>query len=177
LTESIRLNPQSHNAYNNRALAYKAKGELESALADYEEALRLKPDFALAYTNRGLLFANKGEYERAIADYLAAIQVKPDYANAFNNLAWLWATCPNSEVRQGARAVEYATKACDLSDWNNPNCMETLAAAYAEIGDFAKAIQWQQKALESPDYRKDHGDKGQDLIRLFEAGKPYRTGE
>jgi tetratricopeptide (TPR) repeat protein len=84
-TEAIQLKPDYALAFNNRALARKAKGDLEGAIKDYSEAIRLKPDDGLAFYNRGLARYAKADYEGAIKDYSEAIRLKPDSAFAFNN--------------------------------------------------------------------------------------------
>jgi len=72
-------------AFNNRGAAYKVKGDLDRAFADYTAALRLDPKYALAFSNRGLVYASKGNLDRAIADYEEAIKFDPQNALTFNN--------------------------------------------------------------------------------------------
>jgi len=69
----------------NRALAYRAKGELDRAIADYSEAIRIDPRYADAYYNRAIAFKAKGDLDRAIADYNEAIRLNPRDALAYNN--------------------------------------------------------------------------------------------
>jgi tetratricopeptide (TPR) repeat protein len=59
-------------AYYNRASAYQTKGDLDRAIADYDQAITLKPDYAAAYENRARVFASKGDYTRAVADVTKA---------------------------------------------------------------------------------------------------------
>jgi len=121
--EAIRLDPKDDAAYHNRGLAWSAKGEYDKAIADYDEAIRLDPKYAGAYNNRGDTYRRKGAYDRAIADYDEAIRLKPKYAGAYNGRAWLWATCPDEKYRDGKKAVDSATRACELTDWKDANCL------------------------------------------------------
>jgi len=74
----------------------------------------------------------------------------------------------------GKQAVEYATKACELTEWKSANFIGTLAAAYAEIGDFSKAIKYQKQAMDIPD--TDYPDRQlmERSIELYWHQKPYR---
>ena len=65
-----------------------------------------------------------------------------------NNLAWLLATCPNPDLRDGQRAMQLAQRACELTEWKEHNLLDTLAAAYAQLGEFDRAIDYQTKAIE-----------------------------
>ena len=77
-------------------------------------------------------------------------------------------------VRHGKRAVEVATKLCELSDWKAPNSFDTLAAACAEAGQFADAVKWQKKALEHPEaFQAPELEQVKTRLKLYEAGKPY----
>ena len=87
-------------------------------------------------------------------------------------MGWLRATFPDAKYRDGKQAVEYATKACELADWKNAEWLGTLAAAYAEFGDFDKAVEWQKKALELAGLEEVEGLREQ--LSLYQAGKPYR---
>ena len=72
-------------AFTNRGLAYKRKGHVDEAIADFSEAIRLKPDFVFAFNNRGNAYYYKGQFDRAIADFSEAIRLKPDLSEAFGN--------------------------------------------------------------------------------------------
>ena len=77
--------PKDTNAYVNRALSYRNKGEFDRAIADYSEAIRLDPKNTDAYENRALSYRNKGELDRAIADYNELMRLDPKNAAAYAN--------------------------------------------------------------------------------------------
>ncbi len=80
---------------------------------------------------------------------------------------------PQDEFRHGKKAVEAATTACEMRDWKDPNSIDTLAAAYAEAGEFGKAIDMQEKANDLYSDDEDR-QKGNDRLALYREGKPYR---
>ncbi|MBA7479224.1 Serine/threonine-protein kinase PknD [subsurface metagenome] len=132
-----------------------------------------------AYYERGKSVKHRGGgYGEAISDYEAAVRVDPDYARAFSDLAWLRAACPAAEFRDGAKAIENATKACELTNWKDHRYVGTLAAVYAEVGDFATAVKWQKKAIDL--LTEDKRDKWQasyeSRLKLYQSGKPYHGG-
>lgn len=173
-SEALRVNPQHAGAYNNRGVAWQTKGDNDRAISDYNGAIRINPQYATAYNNRGNAWKAKGDDSKAIQDYTEAIRLNPQYANAYNGLAWRLASSKDARVRDGKRAVELAQKACELSEWKLPILINTLAAAYAEAGNFDEAIRWQEKAMEFPEFMNTHGDKAREQLALYRDRKPYR---
>jgi serine/threonine-protein kinase len=160
-------------AYSNRGLALVNQGDYDKGIADLNEAIRLDAKFVQAYQDRARGWNKKGDYEKAIADFNATIQLDPKNAAAYNSLAWILATCPDGKVRDGKQAVVDATKGCELTNWNDPAYLDTLAAAYAEAGDFAAAVKWQEQAIKLV---KDETSKKAfaDRLALYQQRKPYR---
>jgi tetratricopeptide (TPR) repeat protein len=173
-SEAIRLDPKWSHAYFNRANAYKAQKDYDKAVSDYGEAIRLDPKKTDAYFNRAGVYKTQKEYDKAVGDYGAIIRLDPEDADAHSNLAWLLATCPEAKVRDGKKAVELATKACELTSWKGAYFQATLAAAWAETGNFEEALRWQKKALESRQYQQEEGEQARQRVKLFEDQKAYR---
>jgi tetratricopeptide (TPR) repeat protein len=176
-TEAIRINPDSFHAYGERAIARAGQRDLDGAIDDCNIVIRLTADnpwlVELGYFARSEIWAAAAKYDRAIADCEKMISLNPRQAGAYAMAAWILATCPDPQNRDGKKAVEYATQAVKLSRRaSNPDRPAILAAAYAEAGDFAHAVEWQNKAI-SLALDKDRPDFTPALT-LYESGKPSR---
>ena len=171
--KALEINPRYAAAYVNRGNAYSAKGQYDQAISEFNKALEINPRYAEAYNNRGIGYEEKGQYGQAILDYNKALEINPRYANPYNGLAWLLATAKASYLRDGKKALELSLKACEFSKWKNPTYLDTLAAAYARVGDFGNAIKWQEKVLESPKFAKhEEAQKRLTLYRNHKAWPP-----
>jgi cytochrome c-type biogenesis protein CcmH/NrfG len=133
-----------------------------------------EPTDAEGFVNRADDYVEAGEYDRAIADYKEAMRLAPEEPEAYNSLAWLLATCAEDRVRDGNKAVELATKACELSKGKDADALGTLAAAHAECGHFDEAVRWQKKALEVGSDKDEDREAARQQLKLYKAGKPYR---
>lgn len=159
------------SAYNNQGIFYAKKGQYDQAILYFNMALELNPKDTKAYYNRGHAYADKGQYDLAISDYTEALELNPGEARAYNSLAWLLATAKKPAFRNGKKAVELALKACELSGWKNPGYLDTLAAAYARMGDFENAVKWQEKAFKFPEVSREAD--AQQRLRLYQERKPW----
>ena len=171
--KAIEVDPRSAEAHEARAVYFLSHGKHDKALEDLNEAVRLDPTTASHLRVRARVFFERGEFARALADLDGATRLEPSDAEGQQGRAWILATCPDAKIRNGAQAVASATRACELTGWKVPHTLTTLAAAYSETGNFAAAVEWQQKALDlvadksaqKPEYRR--------LLARYMAKKPY----
>ncbi|MDB6124661.1 MAG: Tetratricopeptide 2 repeat protein [Pedosphaera sp.] len=173
-SEVIRVNPQDASAYQRRGMAYHQKNKYDEAISDSTVAIRLDPKMGLAYSERGYSYCYKSEFEKGIADFKEAIRVDPKNSHAYNNLAWFRATCPVASIRNGKEALEAAQEACALTRGKNATVIDTLAAAYAEVGNFNQAILSEKHAIKMggvPEKRRRHMKQA---LLSFEQHQPYR---
>ncbi len=179
LTEALRLAPAYAEAHDNLGLALSRAGRGDEAIAHFQEAARLRPELPEAHLHLALAMAGQRKPGQAIAQYREALRWKPDYVEALNNLAWLLATHPAAEFRDGEQAVQFAERACKLTAEKVPFLVGTLAAAYAEAGQFEKAIATAQRArdLAASAGQTELAARNGQLLELYRAGKPYREGQ
>ncbi len=122
----------------------------------------------------GIYWAERGQHAAALTAYEQAIKSEPDGFLALDRLAWLLATCPEDRIRDGKRAVELAKRACELSSRAVATCVETLAAAYAEAGDFEAASDTQRKAIGMLSTKDPRLEPYRSRLALYVSHKPYR---
>jgi Flp pilus assembly protein TadD len=134
-------------AHSNLGGALLRKGDVDEAIAQCEMALKLRPANADAHTNLGSALLQKGLVGEATLHYETALQTAPASAPTLNNLAHIFATCHDAQFRNGSRAILLAEQADRFSGRKNPAFVRTLAAAYAEFGQFDKAINAAERAL------------------------------
>jgi tetratricopeptide (TPR) repeat protein len=175
--EAIRLRPRAASYYSNRAVIYREQKKFDEAIADHNTAIEISPDSEGLYVNRGITYTRKRDFAKAATDYARVLELNPESAGGHNNLAWLLSTAPDDKVRDGKRALAAATKACELTDHKNGGYLDTLAAAYAELGEFDKAVEWQEKALKAGDLPVKDLDAARKRLELYKQKKPYRGDE
>jgi Flp pilus assembly protein TadD len=172
-TEALRLRPGYAAAHNNMAVLLTRQGKFDLAESHLIQALRTNPGYVSAYNNLGVALASQGKFASALAQFGEALRLNPSYSEAYNNCALIMAACPDSKYRNGAKAVEYATRACELSRWKSARFLNTFAAAHAEIGDFEQALAWQTRAMALLADQKMVSSY-RSRLELYEAKRPYR---
>jgi tetratricopeptide (TPR) repeat protein len=128
----------------------------------------------IARQARADTFLNIGKHAEAIADFETALKQKPDDEDILNSFAWVLATSPEDKLRNGRRAVELAKKACELTEYKKSHILSTLAAAYAESGDFGAARKWSKKAVELGTKEKELDGQLKQELQSYKQKKPWR---
>ena len=161
--------------YYNLGNALSRKGLIDEAIVQFETALSIEPDYADAHHNLANALRRQGRFSEAIAHYEYVLRIEPRSISTMNNLGWTLATCPDPSIRKGAQAVEITAQAERLSGGKDPLILHTLAAAYAENGQFSQAIETAQGALQ---LAEQQGKRAliralPDEIALYQTASPY----
>jgi tetratricopeptide (TPR) repeat protein len=112
-----------------------------------------------------------------VKHYQSALKAEPGSTIVASNLAWILATHRNAEIRDGAQAIRLAVSCCQATGFSDASTVATLAAAYAEAGDYDKAAEKNRQALEllqKAGGQQSELDKLHQRQTLYESGQPYR---
>jgi tetratricopeptide (TPR) repeat protein len=192
----VRADPSNRSWIMQLSSYYQLDDRPRLSIRLLDELLRDRPDDWQALRLRGDAKLSIGEHVAAVKDYQQAIdalekerseedaddeEANSQYSGLLNNLSWVLSTSPNDKVRDGERALELALKACEVTDYEASHILSTLAAAYAEMGDFEEARQWAKKAVdrakeqeaETPgsDYQSE---QLQQELESYQEEKPWR---
>jgi Flp pilus assembly protein TadD len=176
-------NPEAHCILGQ---ALGGQGRLNDACAQLTEALRLAPEYPEAHHQLAVALTLQHQTSAAITHYRAVLVLQPDRLDTLNNLAWLLATDPRAENRDGAEAVRLASRVCELTRRQEPFFLGTLAAAYAEAGHFEEAVAAAQEAHDlaltvaakaknpaEEKTAKDLAARNLELLEIYRSRQPY----
>src|SRR6266705_3358658 len=147
---ALQIDPKLWPALYLRAQIFRKQGKYELAIQDCNEALRQYPGLVEAALLRASINGRLGKYAEASKEfnYLISLHPRPvTLARALSDRAWFYASCPDSSFRNGQQAVKDAKAACSIMQWKDEDMIDTLAAAYAEAGDFKSAVQYVSQAF------------------------------
>ena len=172
--EAVRLNPRSPAWRNNRGEAFIKRKEYDKAIAEFSSLLDEQPGYFYALFNRSEAYVRSRQFDKALKDIQLALESDPNVPGLYMNLARVLATAPDEKMRDGKKALESAKKAVEMIKYRDGRFLDTLAAAYAEAGDFNKAIETQQKSLDDADFMRDDGEGARKRLKLYREKKPFR---
>ena len=173
---SLRISPNQAPILSSLGVFYLEMGRVEESLAHLQKALEIEPKFADAHYNLGNTYLEIGRAREALTHFSRALEISPDDLQAMNNMAWMLATWPEAEIRDGAKAVELAERANSLTHNNSPIVSATLAASYAEAGRSADAVKTAQRALQLAinEGSTERADSIRAQIELYQSGAAFR---
>ena len=172
---SLALKPGQPDVHAALGRAFASIHQPDPAVAEFETALRADPGNGTANLGLAMILAERGQPESAIQHYRQAILVESNTVIALNNYAWLLAAAPEARLRNGPEAVRLAERACQLSHYQEPFLIGTLAAAYAEAGRFADAVIAATRARDLAHARGQDGIAASNdhLLTLYQSGRPF----
>ncbi|HUW81694.1 MAG TPA: tetratricopeptide repeat protein [Phycisphaerae bacterium] len=177
LRKAIALDAGQARPYAELGMLLLKRGEIDRAIAHLDRAASLERANPELLCNLGSAHQSAGHLAQAIEAYERAIQADPNHWGGYNNLAWLLATSQQSAFCRPDRAVSLAEKALALTnlrevdDARRAGVLDTLATAYAATGDFRRAIETQQRALQlTPASARGPLEE---RLHLYRAGNAY----
>lgn len=176
LREAIRINPQFSEGHYNLGMSLMHLGHPDQALPELQADVAIEPRDAAGEEAVAVVNDELGNSSEALNHWRKALAIEPKRSSALVGLAWLLATTPDPALRNGTEAVELASKAQDLSTGRDPIVLDTLAAAYAENGQFLRALTFANRAFDLAIERKDQSlaDAIRSRILLYGSNLPYR---
>jgi tetratricopeptide (TPR) repeat protein len=173
---AIVIDPAYKKAQYNLGQLFRKQQKWTEAATHYRATLEIDSADVPSHLNLASVLSAQGKTREALSQYDEALRLDPNSLEAMNNAAWILATSPAAEYRDGAKAVKFGMRACELSSNSIPTMIGTLAAAYAEAGQFAEAIKTGEQArnLATAQGQTELARRNVALLELYRAGKPYR---
>jgi tetratricopeptide (TPR) repeat protein len=179
LREAVRLEDSSADAHATLGAVLCALGRTQEGVSHLERALVLDPKYTLAYRNLGEAYGAMGQRAQAAKYFALAVDAEPNEPFLLSRLGWLLATSPEDAVRNGARAVEVSERAVRVTSRRDPMALDTLAAAYAEVGRFDDAVAAAREGLSAAG--RQNGQEGTAEIAghlsLYQARQKVREAQ
>lgn len=161
-------------AYFDRGYCHQRLGEYEAAAADYTVAYAMDRSNTAAICERGQAHQLRGAYRLAVRDYEECLDKEAGHVGAALQLSWVLSTCPDGGVRNGRRALDLVAELCDPLTCRTLEPLSALAAAHAELGDFARARNLQARAVATCSFSAPLYDASVRRLRALERGEPLR---
>jgi tetratricopeptide (TPR) repeat protein len=148
LKHALAIGPETAEMHSSLGIALGSKGQTAEAIPQFERALALSPNLMEAHYYLGVSLVMSGRGAEGLAQWRQILHKEPDNVQVLNETAWVLATSANAVLRNGTEAVALAEHAAQLTSGRAPEILGTLAAAYAESGNFDKAIETDQRAAD-----------------------------
>jgi protein O-mannosyl-transferase len=174
--KALEFDPNFADAHCNLGLVLLGFGQFDEAIGHLQKGLEISPNNTAARNDLDIAWSQRQALRTAISEQRELVRLHPDDLAILNDIAWRLATDPNASARNGAEAIELSQRAAQLSNAQEPAILGTLAAAYAEAGQFAAAVETakQALALAASQNNASLAETLRARIKLYQAGSPYR---
>ena len=161
-----------------RAKLFAAQGRWELVIQDCGQLLHLHPAFPEAALLRAEANNGLGQYAACLKEMNYVVSItRPrldTYARALNDRAWFYTTCAEPSFRNAPQAIKDASMACKLFSWKDSDKIDTLAAAYAEAGDFDSAVRYEERTMTAEKVSSAETRRYQEHLALFKQHRALR---
>jgi tetratricopeptide (TPR) repeat protein len=177
LLQAFRISPQDVSVQRKLAFIRMTQGNASAAIQRFTNVLKARPHDVACWYNLANAYRADGQLEQAMKVYRHTLKIQPQMTLAANNLAWILATHPQAEMRDGAEAVMWAEQVCEQTNHAEPSFLDTLACAYAENGQFDKAVATAAQAIQllTENGQAAEAANIQARLDLFRQQQPYRA--
>jgi len=175
----LEVSPDAVQTRCNLAIALYKQGKFDVAIVQYQKALEINPRYADAHNNLGVALMKVGRLAEAMDEYRKAIEIRPQYIDALNNLAWMLAVSPQTSLQNGLQAVKLAQQAVQLPGGENPMTLRSLAAAYADTGQYSQAVETARHAIKLAEMHGDAAMAGtlEEELEMYQIDTPLREAK
>ena len=171
---AVDVDPRSVEGQQTLGVALCAQSRCGEGLPHLEMAVALAPASPDVHRNLAEVYASAGRMSDAVVHYLRALDARPDDVQLLNRAGWILATDAGT-ARDGVRAVSLAGHAVELTSRQDVESLDTLAAAYAEVGRFDDARGAVTEALRlAPSREPAIVPELRQRLSLYEAHRPFR---
>jgi tetratricopeptide (TPR) repeat protein len=176
MKKGVELSPDDVEAHQRLGDTLIKLGKAAEAMPYCEMVVKTEPTNARARLTLGTAYLAQRQLAKATVEFKEAVRLAPASPPCLNSLAWVYATSPQAEFRDGAEAVRLAGQACVLTKGQDAGLLDTLAAAYAEAGRFEDAVKTAEEARTVANAAHDTkmAEMEQKQVELYRAGKPCR---
>jgi len=157
------------------AIVYSSAGRYSEAADTAEAVLNIDPNLVSVHKVLEVALLSGGYFKKAVVHMKRYLEIEPNDIDTKNNLAWILATSPDPNIRNPSEAIRLAQETCNVTNFKDPNALDTLAAAYASEGRFTDAVEIARTAINLADDANQPQLKNAIYERLdfYTQGKPY----
>ena len=174
--KALQINPEYAQAHYNLGYTLGLQGKFDEAVIHLKNTIELDPNYVPVYQVLGQILSQQGRMNEVVKNFKQGLRVQPDGVEMMNALAWMLAVHKSADFHDPNEAIGLAKRACELSGYEQPAVLDTLACAYAASGRFSEAVATTKKALElarSKEQDQQLIESLQNNLNLFQAGQAY----